>query len=274
MVRQLSNTPLTQSQESLSSKGLNYAIAPKNPPNLDYITTIDTACQKLNIQDAEELRADINGLLRKSHSPRPNLNKEVSKALVELKRDKDMVIITADKEVSMVVLEKKDYIEKAQNLLVQPAYRTIGRDPTNILKAELITMLGKIKKGNQDWKKTSTNPCFPQVALPLNFVDCQKSIKLSPLRTIASSRGSVTYGVAKVLSKILRPLVGNSLHHIQSTKDFINRVCKVTPLPGEYLCSSDVSALFTSVPIDPALNIIKELLEKNTTLWDRTVLSV
>ena len=31
----------------------------------------------------------------------------------------------------MVVLDTKDYIEKAHNLLVEPAYRTIERDPTN-----------------------------------------------------------------------------------------------------------------------------------------------
>ena len=36
----------------------------------------------------------------------------------------------------------------------------------------------------------------------------------------------------------------------------------------------DVSALFTSVPIDPALNIIKDLLEKDLTLKDRTVIGV
>ena len=32
--------------------------------------------------------------------------------------------------------------------------------------------------------------------------------------------------------------------------------------------------LFTSVPIDPALRIIKELLEQDTLLQDKTVLSV
>ena len=36
----------------------------------------------------------------------------------------------------------------------------------------------------------------------------------------------------------------------------------------------DVSALFTSVPIDPALNIIKDLLDKDTTLKERTVMEV
>ena len=48
----------------------------------------------------------------------------------------------------------------------------------------------------------------------------------------------------------------------------------VTFLPGECLCSYDVTALFTSVPIDPDLAIIKDLLEQCDTLWDRTVLSV
>ena len=43
---------------------------------------------------------------------------------------------------------------------------------------------------------------------------------------------------------------------------------------GECLSSYDVSALFTSVPVDPALNIIKDLLEKDHTLKERTVLAV
>ena len=65
------------------------------------------------------MRADINGLLRKSHAPKPNLTKEEIKALGELKRDKDRTILTADKGVAMVVLDKKDYLEKAKELLVQ-----------------------------------------------------------------------------------------------------------------------------------------------------------
>ena len=40
------------------------------------------------------------------------------------------------------------------------------------------------------------------------------------------------------------------------------------------MSSYDVTSLFTSVPIDPALGIIKDLLEKDEKLNDRTVLSV
>ena len=45
-------------------------------------------------------------------------------------------------------------------------------------------------------------------------------------------------------------------------------------MPGECLSSYDVSALFTSVPVDPSLNIIRDLLEKDHTLKDRTVMGV
>ena len=88
----------------------------------------------------------------------------------------------------------------------------------------------------------------------------------TPLSPIVSSSGSVTYGVAKELTKILKPLVGKSPHHINSTQDFVEQVKYVTFLPGECLSSFDVTALFTSVPVDAAPVIIKDLLEKGPTL--------
>ena len=54
----------------------------------------------------------------------------------------------------------------------------------------------------------------------------------------------------------------------------MEQVKHITLAPGECLSSYDVSALFTSVPVDPALNIIKDLLEKNHTLKERTVMEV
>ena len=46
----------------------------------------------------------------------------------------------------------------------------------------------------------------------------------TPLRPIVSSCGFVTYVVAKELTKILKPLVGKSLHHINSTQDFVEQI--------------------------------------------------
>ena len=65
-----------------------------------------------------------------------------------------------------------------------------------------------------------------------------------------------------------------SPHHVNSTQDFVEQAKHITLAPGECLSSYDVSALFTSVPVDPALNIIKDLLEKDHTLKARAVMEV
>ena len=83
-----------------------------------------------------------------------------------------------------------------------------------------------------------------------------------------------TYGVAKVLSRVIQPLVGKSPHHIQSTSDFVSKAKRFTLQLGECLSSYDVTSLFTSIPVDPALNVIRDLLKKDEKLNDRTVLLV
>ena len=43
------------------------------------------------------LRTDINALLRKAKPPKPNLTREERRGLTQLKRDKDKVVLTANK---------------------------------------------------------------------------------------------------------------------------------------------------------------------------------
>ena len=76
------------------------------------------------------------------------------------------------------------------------------------------------------------------------------------------------------MAKALKPLLGKLPHHIQSTSDFVSTVREFKLLSGECLSSYNVTALFTSVPIDPALSIIKDVMEEDETLCNRTVLSV
>ena len=45
VVVNISNTPLSGTQETLLSHRPNFAVAPKNPPNKEYITAIEIACQ-------------------------------------------------------------------------------------------------------------------------------------------------------------------------------------------------------------------------------------
>ena len=156
-------------------------------------------------------------------------------------------------------MDKEDY-NKTQELLLQPAYRSIPRDPTNKIKAHLITKLRKIKK-ETSLDEGMYKAMYPTSCVPPKFYGLPKIHKTgNPLRPIVSCRGSVSYGVAKVLSKVLKLLVGKSPHHIQSTGDFVSRAKSLTLQLGECLSSYDVTSVFTSIPVDPALNIIKDLM--------------
>ena len=67
----LSCKNLTQAQRSILAKGPDFVATPRHPPNLEYINAIETSSTKPSQQDAEELRADINRVLRSSHPPNP-----------------------------------------------------------------------------------------------------------------------------------------------------------------------------------------------------------
>ena len=112
------------------AKGPNYALTPLHIPNVDYITAIESMCCKLKEDDAMELRADINLLLRRAKVPKSNLTKQEKIGLSLLRKDKDRVILTAHKGVAMVIRDKEDYISKAWELLASPAYKSSPRDPT------------------------------------------------------------------------------------------------------------------------------------------------
>ena len=61
---------------------------------------------------------------------------------------------------------------------------------------------------------------------------------------------------------------------MKSTRDFIEFTKNIKLEPGEILISYDVSALFTCVPVEKAIEIIEEKLKADTTLSERTSLSI
>ena len=77
---------------------------------------------------------------------RKNISKEEAQALAELRRDQSRVILTADKGVALLILDRAEYNNKAQDLLKdERTYKEISTDPTNKLKNKLISLLKKIK---------------------------------------------------------------------------------------------------------------------------------
>ena len=118
----------------------------------------------------------------------------------------------------MVIMDRQDYINKAKSLLNQNTYRSMPRDPTNSIKNKLISILKRVK--NKTGLDSNTYiSMYPTGCVPHKFYGLPKICKPdAPLMPIVSCCGSVTYGVAKDLAKILKPLVGKFTpckHHPQ-----------------------------------------------------------
>ena len=94
------------------------------------------------------------------------------------------------------------------------------------------------------------------------------------LRPIVSSIGAVTYQISKEVARILRPLVGKSTHHVKNTQDFLDSIKGIHLGEDQCMKSYDVKALFTSVPTNKASNIIKQRLEEDQELNQRTSLTI
>ena len=85
--------------------------------------------------------------------------------------------------------------------------------------------------------------------------------------------GSVTYGVAKELSRILKPIVGNSSHNVNNSKEFAEEIRNIKLERGECITSFDVTALYTSIPVADAIEVDKRRLGQDTELPRRTTWS-
>ena len=97
------------------------------------------------MEEAGEFRAKVKAVLKRIQPCKSNITKEEQKALKELKKDTNRVILTADKGTCLLVMDKEEYINKAQDLLKEETYRIIPEHPTSKLKNKLIQLLKKIK---------------------------------------------------------------------------------------------------------------------------------
>ena len=272
-VRNLSKTPLTKAQEKVLVRGPNFTIVPKEPPVIEYVVAIEKACQQLKQGEAEELQGEIKSIIKKIHPPRPNISKEEHQAIQQLRRDNNRMVLTADKGVCLVVMDKEDYIEKSEELLSKSTYKILPSDPTTRYKNKLIALLKSIKTEGGIQENTYRR-LYPTGASSPKYYGLPKVHKTGiPLRPIISCIGSVSYETAKELSKILKPLVGNTPYSVQNTQDFIHSIQDIKLQDDECMVSYDVEALFTSVPVKPAITIIQKKLEADKDLHLRTKMS-
>ena len=68
--------------------------------------------------------------------------------------------------------------------------------------------------------------------------------------------------------------MGQCLHHIKNTQQFVDYIKLVNLLPLEAMFSYDVKSLFTLIPVDPAISIVQNRPCQEPILPQRTSMSI
>jgi hypothetical protein len=82
----------------------------------------------------------------------------------------------------------------------------------------------------------------------------------TPFRPIVSSTGSTCYALADFFCKILSPVVGNTDSFLKNSEHFIKFIEDINLQNEDCFVSSDVVSLFTNVPVEEVLQVIRNRL--------------
>ena len=140
---------LTDGVKGLLAKGLNFSVTPPHIPVDDFVVCTEKAAGILgkHSANAAELRAKVVGIIKHAKPPVSNISRDEREALKNLKADKDIIALPADKGRASVVLNKQDYLDKAQKLLDDKnTYEKLKKDPTSKYKDKPVGILQKLEK--------------------------------------------------------------------------------------------------------------------------------
>ena len=174
--------------------------------------------------------------------------------------DKDHIIVTADKGMTLVVMDKTEYIMKYKTLLQDNlVYQHFSKDTSPTIHKELVTILQDYKNNNfiSETEYTQLRP-HGSKSPSARFYGLPKIHKNNmPLCPIVSDCGTAACNTAKCITKIIQNYCGKTSSFVKDNTDFIKKIKHLSSNPEEdTLVSFDVSVLFTSIPVLVALQVI------------------
>jgi hypothetical protein len=124
-------------------KCLNFAVTPRRPPIEDLLSGVEKAIRSLPSEMAEEARQESVRIIKRANKPTDNLTGTERTALLSLKKNTDLTILTADKGNTTVIMNTTDYIQKMTSLLQDPSYRILPKDPTESTERKTTNFIKK-----------------------------------------------------------------------------------------------------------------------------------
>ena len=94
-----------------------------------------------------------------------------------------------------------------------------------------------------------------------------------PLRPIVSNRGSACHPLSLFLGEIICPLTGKSSLYVKNSAHFVERISDI-PIHSNQMVSLDAVSLFTKVPTDETLAVVRDKLAADPLLEEGTCIPI
>ena len=169
----LSSKHLSDGEQSLLQKGPKFAVSSSKVPLTEYIAFTKRICDELGEntvgKECTEIYQKTKEVLqhfKEKKGPTHNTTKEEWEAIKTLREDSSHVVLTADKGVALVVMDKSQYIEKCMALLNDTKVYKPCKDTTKKLHRDIQESLQKLNREHRtsrlyDWSKLYYNKLLP-----------------------------------------------------------------------------------------------------------------
>ena len=263
----LTEKAIPKNHTDLLNLGPRFVPVPTSVPIMDIVASTEMAAVNLDnaikSEEAEGLRHDVSRLLSKYTKKKipSNLNKEQRQALKELKEDSAAKIYNFDKGAGFVIMEKEEALQKIKEQIGDA--KVCQKDPTSCLVRKFQGEISRLKKEEKIDKQLFYS-MYPSDAIPprmYGMIKAHKPEKGYPMRTVVSTIGTASYGTSKYLVDLIQPTLNKNVTRLNNSTSFVEEAKKWEISSDEYQVSFDVVALYPSVPISKAIEVICDLLK-------------
>ena len=83
------------------------------------------------------------------------------------------------------------------------------------------------------------------------------------MRPVVSTVGTAFHGTSRHLVKLIPPILGKNEHYLKNSSSFVSKASTWNISANEIQVSYDVVALYSSVPISKAIDVMTDILNIN-----------
>ena len=212
-----------------------------------------------------EARHKIINLLRKEKNKpctRSNLEKQLEEDLRKtkmfLKKNKELLVLEADKGRSTVIMDREEYREKLLKILQDKEnYKKVGRNPTKSLEKKSKCLVDTLR--NEKWIDERLADSLTRLdSVPPKIYGLPKIHKTDlPLRPVVSMVKAPTELLSKFVASILENIRNDEIN-LRSSTDLQLRLTELVLQDDDVMVSFDVIAMFPSIPVHLACALVMD----------------